>query len=156
MTLKQYLRYFDWIGFGLIVLLLSVGLLFVFSTTSKENILLSPFFKKQLFGAVSGIVIYFVFSFIDLQTICRWSFFGYFFVLGLLVYTIFVGFIGMGAKRWISLYFIKFQPSEMVKFALPMAFAYYFIEQKKQSFRPLSFSKFLFPLGMLGITFILK
>ena len=62
---RRYLRYFDWISLGLIITILSIGLLFVFSATSKENIALSPFFKKQLFGAASGLVIYLFFSFFN-------------------------------------------------------------------------------------------
>ncbi len=52
----------------------------------------------------------------------------------------------MGAKRWISLYFITFQPSELVKLALPLAFAFYFNEQNKK--------EFLLPLILLGASFI--
>jgi rod shape determining protein RodA len=145
---RRNIRYFDWISFGLIISLLSIGLLFVFSATSKENIPLSPFFKKQIFGAFSGIIIYFIFSFINLHTLCRLGYLGYFGALVLLVYTIFGGWIGMGAKRWISLYFITFQPSEIIKLVLPLSFAFYFDEQKEKI-------KFIFPLIMLGISFML-
>jgi Bacterial cell division membrane protein len=152
---RRYFRYFDWISFGLIVTLLAMGLLFVFSATNKEDIVLSSFFKKQLFGAISGIVIYFIFCFINIQTLCRWGYFGYFGLLALLAYTIFGGWIGMGAKRWISLYVITFQPSEIVKLALPLAFAFYFSEQKRTSLLRPPFSEFIFPLALLGISFIL-
>jgi len=35
----------------------------------------------------------------------------------------------MGAKRWIPLYFFRFQPSELTKLFLPVFIAYYFAEQ---------------------------
>jgi len=146
---RRYLRYFDWISFSLIVSLACIGLLFVFSATSKENIALSHFFKKQFFGTFSGIFIYLIFSFFDLRTLSRWGFFGYFGVLGLLCYTILGGWIGMGAKRWISLYFMTFQPSEMVKLVLPLCFAFYFNEQISTK------KSFFFPVVLLGLSFIL-
>jgi rod shape determining protein RodA len=154
---RRYLRYFDWASFGLIITLLVIGLLFVFSATSKEYIFLSPFFKKQLFGAATGIMIYLVFSFFNLDVMCRWCYFGYFLVLGLLSYTILCGWVGMGAKRWISLYFMTFQPSEIVKFALPLAFAFYFSEQKNLSGYQLTppIKKFFFPLILLFASFVL-
>jgi rod shape determining protein RodA len=154
---RRNIIYFDWISFCTTVSILSVGLLFVLSSTTKEIFILSPFFKKQLFGAVSGIFIYLIFSFINLETICRWAYFGYFFIILLLGYTMFCGFVGMGAKRWVSLYFITFQPSETVKVALPLCFAFYFNEQKNISglFRSPPLSKFLLPITLLFLTFIL-
>ena len=151
---RRYFRYFDWISFGLILTLLCIGILFVFSATNKEHIFLSPFFKKQLFGAITGIIIYLIFCFFDLKTLCRWGYFGYFGVIGLLTYTMFCGWMGMGAKRWVSLYFITFQPSEMVKFALPLSFAFYFNEQKATPYKK-PFSDFLFPLALLAVSFFI-
>jgi len=154
---RRHIRYFDWISFVLMLILTGIGLLFVFSATSKDHAMLSPFFKKQLFGAISGLIVYFVFSFVDLQGLCRWGFFGFFGVLFLLVYTIIGGWIGMGAKRWISLYFITFQPSELVKLMLPLSFAFYFSEQKTRPHPtlPLPISDFVFPLALLFISFLL-
>jgi len=154
---QRSLRSFDWISFCLILTLLSIGLLFVFSATNKDTVFLSSFFKKQLFGAISGIVIYLVFSFINLKALSRWGFLGYFCILALLLYTIVGGWIGMGAKRWISLYFITFQPSELVKLILPLSFAFYFSEQKRTEYTMLAppLSEFILPLALLGISFVL-
>jgi len=150
---RRYLRYFDWVSFGLTIVLLATGLLFVFSATTKESIQFSPFFKKQLFGAVTGMVIYFVFCFSNLQALSRCGFFGYFGILALLLYTIIGGLVGMGAKRWISLYFMTFQPAELVKVMLPLCFAFYFDDQAQSHFTKKT--TFLFPLILLIITFIL-
>lgn len=55
----------------------------------------------------------------------RWS--PYLFVIGvvLLVLVLGVGTIGKGAQRWLNLGFIRFQPSEIMKLALPMMLAWY-------------------------------
>ena len=39
------------------------------------------------------------------------------------------GHVGLGAKRWLSLGFIKFQPSELMKLAVPMMCAWYLHER---------------------------
>ena len=158
---RRYFRYFDWISFLLMLALLSIGLLFVFSSTYKEEISFSLFFKKQIFGAVTGLVIYFFACMIDLRSLARWGYFGTFLVLFLLTYTMIGGWIGMGAKRWISLYFLTFQPSELVKLSLPTFFAYYFNEQQNN---PLNTSlspplrEFAFPImiTVLSLLLILK
>ena len=122
---KRFLCYFDWINFGLLIILACVSLAFVFSTTYKNEVC-SLFFKKQLFGIISGIGIYFFCSFIDYRTLCRAGYWLYIFTIFLLTLTLLKGSIGMGAQRWINLGLIKFQPSELAKLFLPMFITYYF------------------------------
>lgn len=51
----------------------------------------------------------------------------YIFAVGmvLLVLVLFVGTVGKGAQRWLNLGFVRFQPSEIMKLALPMMLAWY-------------------------------
>lgn len=55
----------------------------------------------------------------------------WFFGLGvvLLVLVLTSGDVGGGAQRWLNLYFIKFQPSEMMKLITPMMLAWYLSEK---------------------------
>ena len=55
----------------------------------------------------------------------------WFFVLGiiLLVLVLTAGDVGKGAQRWLDLYVIKFQPSEMMKLITPMMLAWYLSEK---------------------------
>ncbi len=46
--------------------------------------------------------------------------------VALLVAVLAVGDIGKGAQRWLDLGFIRFQPSEMMKLAMPMMLAWFF------------------------------
>jgi rod shape determining protein RodA len=47
----------------------------------------------------------------------------------LLVIVDLVGYIGKGAQRWLDLGFVRFQPSEIMKLAVPMACAWYLQER---------------------------
>lgn len=127
---RRYLCYFDWISFGIILLLSCIGLTFVYSTTFQAHAPYSIFFKKQLFGILSGIAIYFFCSFIDARSLARVGYILYFFTVGLLLFTLFKGSIGLGAQRWINLGIIKFQPSELAKFYFPLCLTYYFSNSK--------------------------
>lgn len=53
------------------------------------------------------------------------------FVLGLVLLVIvdLVGYIGKGAQRWLDLGVVRFQPSEIMKLAVPMACAWYLHER---------------------------
>ena len=45
--------------------------------------------------------------------------------LGLLILVLLIGTIGKGAQRWLNLGVVRFQPSEIMKLALPMMLAWY-------------------------------
>src|SRR5438045_2304757 len=112
---QRYLRYFDWIGFFLIIILSCSSLLFVYSATYQPDRPLLHFFNKQLFGVVSGIGIFIITSLIDYRRLERWGYFLYFATLCLLIFTLIKGTIGLGAQRWINIGILKFQPSELAK-----------------------------------------
>ena len=122
---RRYFYHFDWISFALTIILSAIGLAFVFSSTTNEHVIHSIFFKKQSLGVLFGIVLYFTFCFLDFRALCRTGYFLYFVVMGLLLFTLIKGKIGMGAQRWIDLKFIRFQPSEVAKLFFPAFLTYY-------------------------------
>ncbi|MCB9493470.1 MAG: rod shape-determining protein RodA [Epsilonproteobacteria bacterium] len=157
-TPRRYLRYFDWASFFLMLTILSIGLLFVFSATYTPQKPFSLFFKKQVVGSLIGLGLYAFFSILDLRLFIRWGFWGYFVSMALLLYTFVGGWIGMGAKRWINLYFFRGQPSELIKFFLPAFVAFYFAELEVPKYfvdYQFSFREYLFPLATLALNFVL-
>ena len=149
---KRFLCYFDWLSFGLIALLSTVSLSFVFSTTCKAGFL-SMFFKKQCIGIASGSIIYFICSFLDYRTLCRAGYWLYIFTIVLLAFTLVKGSVGMGAQRWINLGFMKFQPSELAKVFFPMFITYYFLNDKEVTQPKLT--TYITPITVLALSFIL-
>ncbi len=121
----------DWISFILTLLIASIGLLSVFSATYMPDKPFSLFFKKQAIGLCIGIALYWLFCFIDYRSLMRWGYFCYFIVIGLLIFTLLKGSIGMGAQRWINLLFFKLQPSELAKPLFPAFVAYYFFTHRE-------------------------
>jgi len=150
---RRYIKHFDWCSFGIAFILTCIGIAFIFSATYRPEQPFSIFFKKQLLGAIGGFLIYFLFCSIDFRRIMRWSYFTYFFVMLLLIYTIIRGAIGMGAQRWIHLGFIRLQPSELTKLVLPGFITYYFYAQK-ETLR-FSFREFMPLLIVLAISCLL-
>lgn len=61
--------------------------------------------------------------------IARWSFAIFIFGIVLLVLVIFFGDIGKGAQRWLDLKVFRFQPSEIMKLAVPMVIAFYLADK---------------------------
>ena len=151
---KRYLKRFDWMSFGLTITLTIIGLLFVYSSTTSEVLRFSIYFKKQLFGIITGFLIYSFFCFQDYRKLCQMGYFAYFLVIFLLIYTLVKGKIGMGAQRWIDLRLFRFQPSEITKLFFPAFFTYYLYTENDV---PLySFSSFIPLLAVLfGSSFLI-
>lgn len=150
----RYFRSFDWISFLIMLMLSSLGLACVFSATYQPDMHYSFFFKKQLFGIITGIVIYFMCCWFDYRTLERKGYFFYFGIIGLLIITVLMGSIGMGAQRWINLGFTKFQPSELTKLFFPAFFSYYLFTEEKDPNRP-TLTHFLPVIMVLLASFLL-
>lgn len=150
---RTTIRSFDFISFFLILTIAACGLLFVFSATYSIKKPFSPFFLKQSFGILSGIIIYFLCLIPDHRNLIRWGSMAYFGVITLLIFTLIKGSIGMGGRRWLNFIFFKFQPSELAKFLLPAYIVNYLHIHRKTVIH--SFGFFIPLLSMIGISFIL-
>lgn len=128
---RRYFRFFDWYSLLLTLILSAIGLSLVLSATYTPEEPYSLFFKKQVLGVITGLLLYALFCSIDYRVMTRWGYFLYFGVIALLIITIIKGSIGMGAQRWISIGFIKFQPSELAKLFFPAFFVYFVMSEKR-------------------------
>ncbi|MEE9570851.1 MAG: rod shape-determining protein RodA [Gammaproteobacteria bacterium] len=54
----------------------------------------------------------------------------FFFGMALLVLVMGIGVVGQGAQRWLDLGFVRFQPSELLKLAVPMMVAWFMHERR--------------------------
>ena len=114
----------------LILVLLGFGVLMMFSASYAWglNDMGDGYFyaKKQLMFAGLGLVIMFIASMLDYHffqnTAVCYLFFGS--MYGLCLYTAVFGNATADARRWINLGFIQFQPSELLKVAFIVIFAY--------------------------------
>lgn len=105
-----------------ILLLISMGLLILYSASGQEMITI----ERQLLRLGLSLVVMFIFAQIPPIIYQRWALILYLIALVLLVAVLAFGHVGKGAERWLNLGFIRFQPSEMMKLAIPMCLAWYF------------------------------
>ena len=126
--LRQQLSYVDkvyWVLFGSLII---VAILALFSASStlafeKGSSTLGPIMEQMLFITV-GVILAFVLQFMPskLIRICSYA------VLGLSVIFLLLTFTDMGveingAKRWLRIFGITFQPSELAKLSLVLVVA---------------------------------
>ncbi len=124
-SLLKNLKYLNWGLLIIILILISFGLIILYSLDlSHNNNLL--FLKKQSLFAVIGVALFFIFSFIDHRFFKRYSYWIYLFVLLTLVAVLFFGQTIRGTRGWFVFGGIQFQPVELVKIALIIVLARFF------------------------------
>ncbi|MBB1127120.1 rod shape-determining protein RodA [Thiospirillum jenense] len=105
-----------------LLLLCTVGLAVLFSATDRS----ADMIEKQLLrlGLAFGLML--IIAQISPEKLRQWSL--PLFVIGviMLVAVEIIGDIGKGAQRWLDLGIIRFQPSELLKLAVPMMLARFF------------------------------
>ncbi|MEA1937796.1 MAG: rod shape-determining protein RodA, partial [Pseudomonadota bacterium] len=106
-----------------ICLLAGIGFIALYSA---ENGVIGPLTLHQMirFGVGMGVLL--AIAMIDIRWWRHLAYPAYAGALALLIATEFAGDIGMGARRWIDLGFMNFQPSEGAKVALILTLARYF------------------------------
>jgi len=128
-------------------LIFAMGLLMVFNTTAAEVLdraleknIHHALIKQILYAIVGGVFGYIVWS-LGYQTIINLSgpLLIFFTVLLVLVFVPGIGLQINGAHRWINVFGNSFQPSEFVKFLIPI----YYIHKVTSSEKPFGFKEFL-------------
>jgi rod shape determining protein RodA len=105
-----------------LLLALTVSGLWVLYSASEGNMRMLQ--RQMVFFGLAYIAMFFVAQ-MRLSLISRWSVVLYLGGIGLLVAVLFLGVGAKGAQRWISLGGFRFQPSEIMKLAMPITIAAY-------------------------------
>jgi len=111
----------DLVLFFSLLLLMGFGLLVLFSASGEDMEVVN----RQLVRMTAGLVAMLVLSLVPPYILRLWTPWLYGLGVVLLLATWFVG-VGKGANRWLDFGFIRFQPSEIMKLAVPMMVAWYF------------------------------
>lgn len=105
------------------------GLVVLYSASAGSISVLS----KQILHLVLAFGAMLIIAQIPPQALYRYSPYFMFFGIFLLVLVLFFGYSSGGAQRWLSLGFVRFQPSELMKIVVPIAIASIL---SKESFPP--------------------
>ncbi len=121
------------IGFGLLILYSAGG----------ENI---DLIKRQVVRLGLAFIVMFFMAQIPPRVLKSWAVPLYGIGIIMLIGVMFFGVSGKGAQRWLDLGFFRFQPSEILKIALPMVLAWYLSERNLPPTKRYLFASALFIL----------
>ena len=110
----------------LVLLVLLLGIISIFAMYSSERGVFSYHTENHIYRFIAFFLLFLAISFIKVKTWFRLTYLFYILVLILLFCVDFFGVVASGSKRWINLFFINLQPSELMKIALIIFLARYY------------------------------
>ena len=122
-SIIQIIKNFDYILLICILLLGFISIASMYSTDGGEFLFHS---KSHMSKFLVFFVMMIFLSFINIK---YWHYFAYLFYIVILLFLIWASIYGVkasGSQRWINLYFINLQPSELMKIAIILCFARYY------------------------------
>ena len=142
---------FDYVLMACILLLGFISLATMYSTDGGKILFHT---KSHFTKLIVFTIMMLIFSFINIKF---WFSIGYFFyviIIGLLIWTYLFGIKSSGSQRWIDLYFINLQPSELMKICIILCLAKYFHRMKLENVNSLyailsSLIIILLPMGLV-------
>ncbi len=117
-----FLKSFDWSLFFIIVVFLAISLAIQYTLSLGTDNNFSYFNRQLLFIAI-GLVLFFIFSFIDYRAYRAYANIFYIIILALLVLVLIIGLTYRGTKGWIGLGEYNFQVIELGKISLVILLA---------------------------------
>ena len=147
----QKFKNFDYILLTCILLLGFISLATMYSTDGGKVLFHT---KSHFVKLIIFTIMMLLFSFINIKF---WFFIGYFvyiLIIILLVWTYWFGIKSSGSQRWIDLYFINLQPSELMKICIILCLAKYFHRMKLENVNSIytiltSLIIILLPMGLV-------
>lgn len=104
-----------------LMLLMAVGLVTIYAAGGQDMGLI----KRQVIRLGIAMTAMLVLAQIPTGAYLRLSVYAYLIGIAMLVAVLLVGDMGKGAQRWLDLGVVRFQPSEIMKLAVPMMIAWY-------------------------------
>ena len=122
-TIGQKLLHIHWIFVLLVCLVAGIGVAMLYSAANGNY---QPWASRHAMRFAMGMVVMLTVALVDVRIWLRFAYAFYGLSLVLLIMVEAMGFIGMGAQRWIDMGYFNLQPSELTKIALVLALARYF------------------------------
>ena len=114
------------VDYFLILIIILIGAISVFAIYSTERGEFSFYTKNHLLRLLVFFGMFLVLSFVRITFWYKNAYFFYSICVSLLFITLFFGLMASGSRRWLDLYFLNLQPSEIMKIAIIVCFARYY------------------------------
>tara|TARA_B100001057_G_scaffold275765_1_gene276046 strand:- start:1251 stop:2378 length:1128 start_codon:yes stop_codon:yes gene_type:complete len=121
------------LDYTLLVGILSLGFISLATMYSTDGGQILFHTKSHFFKFIIFTILMFIISFLNIRFWFSLSYIVYFLVVLMLIWTINFGITASGSQRWIDLYFINIQPSELMKIFIILCLAKYFHRKRLEN-----------------------
>jgi len=147
----QKFKNFDYILLICILMLGFISLATMYSTDGGKVLFHT---KSHFIKLIVFTIMMLIFSFINIKYWFSIGYLSYLIIIGLLIWTYMFGITSSGSQRWINLYFINLQPSELMKIFIILCLAKYFHRKKLENVNSIytiltSLVIILLPMGLV-------
>ena len=144
---KTFLEKIKSIDYILVTVILLIGIISCFSMYSTDGGQFKYHTNSHILKFSLFFILFIIFSFIQIRFWHTLAYLFYLLALGMLVYVLWFGVTAQGSQRWIDLYFINLQPSELMKIAIIVCFAKFYHRVQTQDLYKLK--NILYPIILL-------
>lgn len=132
--MKRHLPKLDWMLLLIMLCLATFGLITLYAAVHQGGIGL---WQRQMIYWLLGLGMFGLLCLIPLRVLALMTWPAYLVALIALLLVPVIGEVQMGARRWLDLGLVNFQPSELMKWALMLLLAHWFASRQANSFREL-------------------
>ncbi len=143
---------FDWILLGLVFLVSGAGILNLYSAGYNLGVDREFLYTKQMVWVLLGLIMMIIAFSVDYRIIIRHAYLVYVISVLLLFLVFFFGDVSHGSQRWLELWGLSFQPSELMKLAIIVALARFFDDNIEKGYNP---GNIVILLAIVGIPFFM-
>jgi len=112
------------------IIIIGVGLAALYSASYENVRVHRGIFYDQLYCAIAGLLIMYVLGKVDYRKYYDVAYLFYFLNIVLLIFVLLGGRYALGARRWVEIGGISFQPSELTKLSLILILGRYFSDRR--------------------------
>lgn len=123
---KRYITNFDWLLFGLVLLVAIMGIFNLYSAGRSAGAEHNTVYVRQIYWLGLSLILMLVLLTIDYRRLADWWPYIYGITIAALVLVLLIGKTVSGSRRWLGFSAFSVQPSEMAKLGVVLVLASYF------------------------------
>jgi len=148
----QKIKHLNYLLIFLLILLSFIGAAGLYSAADGSY---QPWASRHLIRFYVFLLMAIVISIIDIKLIYKYCYLFFIMSLLLLISVEIIGILGKGATRWIRIFGLSVQPSELVKITIILALAKFYHDIKFENVKKISYLFFPFLILIIPFIFVL-
>ena len=146
---KTFLEKIKSIDYILVAVILLIGIISCFAMYSTDGGQFKYHTNSHILKFSLFFILFIILSFIRIGLWHTIAYLFYILVLGMLIYVLWFGVSAKGSQRWIDLYFLNLQPSELMKIAIIVCFAKFYHRIQPQDIHKVQ--NIIYPIILLAL-----